>query len=178
MEFARLDGELDLDSGDLHASEIAGPLRLTTRAKDVRLENVSGDVRLQDDNGGVEISMRSLGNVQIDSRKGDIQFSVPEKAGFRVDARTRDGEISSEFPELKIENGDREARASGSVGNATAHLVINNEHGGIELRKAPASGGPKEGTPGGITGGVPGPKQSKPPKALTPPKENVEPTEN
>jgi DUF4097 and DUF4098 domain-containing protein YvlB len=178
MEFARLDGELDLDSGDLHASEIAGPLRLTTRAKDVRLENVSGDVRVQDDNGGVEISMRSLGNVQIDSRKGDIQFSVPEKAGFRVDARTRDGEISSEFPELKIENGDREARASGSVGNASAHLVINNEHGGIELRKAPASGGPKEGIPGGITGGVPGPKQSMPPKALAPPKENVEPTEN
>jgi len=177
MEFARLDGELDLDSGDLHASEIAGPLRLTTRAKDVRLENVSGDVRLQDDNGGVEISMRSLGNVQIDSRKGDIQFSVPEKAGFRVDARTRDGEISSEFPELKIENGDREARASGSVGNAIAHLVINNEHGGIELRKAPASG-PKEGIPGGITGGVPGPKPPKPPKALIPPKENVEPTEN
>ena len=178
MEFARLDGQLDLDSGDLNASEITGPLRLTTRAKDVRLENVSGDVRLQDDNGGVEISMRSLGNVQIDSRKGDIQFSVPEKAGFRVDARTRDGEISSEFPELKIENGDHEARASGSVGNATAHLVINNEHGGIELRKAAASGGPKEGIPGGITGGVPGPRQSKPPKALTPPKPNVEPTEN
>jgi hypothetical protein len=178
MEFARLDGQLDLDSGDLHASEIAGPLRLTTRAKDVRLENVSGDVRLQDDNGGVEISMRSLGNVQIDSRKGDIQFSVPEKAGFRVDARTRDGEISSEFPELKIENGDREARASGSVGDATAHLVINNEHGGIELRKAPASGGPKEGIPGGVTDGVPRPRPSKPPKALTPPKENVEPTEN
>ena len=178
MEFARLDGQLDLDSGDLHASEIAGPLRLTTRAKDVRLENVSGDVRLQDDNGGVEISMRSLGNVQIDSRKGDIQFSVPDKAGFRVDARTRDGEISSEFPELKIENGDREARASGSVGNATAHVVINNEHGGIELRKSPAIAGPKEGIAGGVTGGVPGPKQPKPPKALTPPKENVEPTEN
>ena len=178
MEFARLDGQLDLDSGDLHASEIAGPLRLTTRAKDVRLENVSGDVRLQDDNGGVEISMRSLGNVQIDSRKGDIQVSLPDKAGFRVDARTRDGEISSEFPEVKIENGDREARASGSVGNATAHVVINNEHGGIELRKAPASGGPKEGIPGGIKGGVPGPRQSKPPKALTPPKESVEPTEN
>jgi len=178
MEFARLDGQLDLDSGDLNASEITGPLRLTTRAKDVRLENVSGDVRLQDDNGGVEISMRSLGNVQIDSRKGDIQFSVPEKAGFRVDARTRDGEISSEFPELKIENGDHEARASGSVGNATAHLVINNEHGGIELRKAPASGGPKEGMPGGITGAVPGPRQPKPPKALTPPKESVEATEN
>jgi DUF4097 and DUF4098 domain-containing protein YvlB len=171
MEFARLDGQLDLDSGDLHASEIAGPLRLTTRAKDVRLENVSGDVRLQDDNGGVEISMRSLGNVQIDSRKGDVQFSVPEKAGFRVDARTRDGEISSEFPELKIENGDHEAKVSGSVGNATAHLVINNEHGGIEIRKA--AGAP----PAPPVPPSPG-KAGKPGKSLPSPKEEVQPTEN
>jgi putative adhesin/cell wall-active antibiotic response 4TMS protein YvqF len=171
MEFARLDGQLDLDSGDLHASEIAGPLRLTTRAKDVRLEDVSGDVRLQDDNGGVEISMRLLGNVQIDSRKGDVQFSVPEKAGFRVDARTRDGEISSEFPELKVENGDHEAKASGSVGNATAHLVINNDHGGIEIRKAagPPPTPPVPPSPG---------KAGKPGKSLPSPKEDVEPTEN
>ena len=171
MEFSRLDGELDLDSGDLHASEVGGPMRLTTRSKDVRLDGVSGDVRLKDENGGVEISMRSLGNVQIDNRSGDVQLSVPDKSGFRVDARTRDGEIQSDFPELKIENGDREASASGSVGNATAHLVINNEHGGIELRKA--SGTPP--TPPNPP--APG-KAAKPGKALTPPKENVEPTEN
>ena len=89
--------------------------------------------------------------------------SVPEKAGFRVDARTRDGEISSEFPEVKIENGDREARASGSVGNATAHVVINNEHGGIELRK------------GSVVAEAPVPP--KPPRMPAVPKVPV-PTEN
>jgi DUF4097 and DUF4098 domain-containing protein YvlB len=171
MELARLDGELDLDSGDLHASEIAGPVRLTTRAKDVRLENVSGDVRLQDDNGGVEVSMRSMGNVQIDNRRGDIQLSLPDKPGFRVDARTRGGEISSEFTELRVNNGDREANANGSVGNASSHLVINNDHGGIEIRKASAAPPepPAPPTPG---------KATKPGKALPPPKEDVEPTEN
>ncbi len=86
----------------------------------------------------VEVSMRSLGNVQIDSRNGDINLSVPDKAGFRVDARTREGEIQSDFPEVKIDNDDHESKASGSVGNGASHIVLNNEHDGIEIRKASA----------------------------------------
>ena len=84
MEFSRIEGTLDLDSDDLHAEQITGPLHLTTRSKNIRLEEVSGDVRLQDDNGAVEIGMRTLGNVQIDNRNGDIQLSLPDKAGFRA----------------------------------------------------------------------------------------------
>ena len=170
MEFSRIDGELDLDSDDLHADKITGPVHLTTRSKQIRLEDVSGDVRLQNDNGGVEVSMRSLGNVQIDSRNGDVQLSVPDKAGFRVDARTRDGEIQSDFPELKIDNGDHEATASGSVGNGAAHIVINNQHDGIEIRKASAAASPA----------VPAPPATptRPAKALPAPKSKVEPTDN
>jgi hypothetical protein len=171
MEFSKIDGELDLDSDDLHADRLTGPLHLTTRSKQIRLEEVSGDVRLQDENGGVEISMRSLGNVQIDSRSGDVQLSVPDKAGFRLDARTRDGEIQSDFPQLKIENGDHEATASGSVGNGMAHIVINNQHDGIEIRKASAMAEPPQPP-------QPAAKPPKPAKALPAPKADVEPTEN
>lgn len=178
MEFSRIEGALDLDSDDLRADTITGPVHLTTRSKNVRLDGVSGDVRLQDDNGNVEVIMHTLGNVQIDNRNGDIQFSAPEKAGFRVEARTRGGEVQSDFPELRVDNNDREGKASGSVGNGAAHIVLNNEHEGIGIRKAPVSGGPKDGVSGGVSGGVPGSKSSKPGKALPQPKENVEPTEN
>jgi hypothetical protein len=178
MEFSRIEGSLDLDSDELHAEQITGPLHLTTRSKNIRLGDVSGDVRLQDDNGAIEVVMRALGNVQIDNKNGDIQLSLPDKAGFRLDARTRDGEIQSDFAELKVNNDEHEAKASGSVGNASSHIVLNNEHDGIEIRRAPMNGGPKEGIPGGVTGGVPGAKQSKPGKALPAPKEKVEPTEN
>jgi hypothetical protein len=180
LEFSRIDGSLDLDSDDLHAEQITGPLRLTTRDKNIRLDEISGDVRLQDDNGTVEVGMRAVGNVQIDNHNGDIQLSLPEKAGFRLDAHTRDGEIQSDFPELQIKNDDdqHEGKATGSVGNATSHIVLNNEHDGIEIRKGPMNGGPKGGVPGGVTGGVPGSKQSKPGKALPTPKDKVEPTEN
>jgi DUF4097 and DUF4098 domain-containing protein YvlB len=131
---------------------------------------VSGDVRLQDENGGIEVSMRSLGNVQIDSRNGDVQLSVPDKAGFRVDAHSRDGEIQSDFPELKIENGDHESTASGSVGNGTSHIVINNQHDGIEIRKVSATASPAPPAPPAAP--------AKPAKALPAPKAKVEPSDN
>jgi len=170
LEFSRIDGDLDLDSDDLHASEVTGPLNLTTRSKQIRLEDVSGDVRLKDENGGIEVSMRSLGNVQIDSRNGDIHLSVPDKAGFHLDARTRDGEIQSDFPELKIDNNEHEAKASGTVGNGTSHIVLNNEHDGIEIRKASARAN--------AAPPAPPPTPAKPPRSLPPPKSKVEPTEN
>jgi|SRR5579859_448134 len=165
MEFSRIDGELDLDSDELHAGDITGPLRLNTRSKNIRLDGVSGDVRVQDDNGAVELLMRTVGNMQIDNRNGDIQLSLPDKAGFRLDARTRDGEIQSDFAELKVSNDEHESKANGSVGNGSSHIVLNNEHDNIEIRKA---------------GALP-PKPPEPPKAgkaLPAPKDKVEPTEN
>jgi len=178
LEFSRIEGTLDLNSDELRAGQITGPLRLTTRSKNIHLDDVSGDVRLQDNDGAVEVAMRTVGNVQIDNRNGDIQLSLPEKAGFRLDARTRDGEIQSDFPELKVSNDEHESRASGTVGNGSSHIVVNNEHDGIEIRRAAVPGGPKEGVSGGVIGGVPGPKQSKSGKTLPEPKEKVEPTEN
>lgn len=162
MEFSRIDGSLDLDSDDLRADTVTGPVHLITRSKNIQLDDVSGDVRLQDDNGTVEVGMRSVGNVQIDNRNGDAQLRLPEKAGFRVDARARDGEIQSDFPEIKINNDDHESRASGVVGNGAAHIVVNNEHEGIEFRKAPP-------TP---------PRPPNPAKSLPQPKSDVVPTEN
>lgn len=169
MELSRLDGSLDLDSDELHAEDIAGPLHLNTRSKNLQLEGVSGDVRVQDDNGSVEVTMNKLGNVQIDNRNGDIQLSLPDKAGFRLDAHTRDGEIQSDFPELSVNNDEHEAKASGSLGNASAHIVLNNEHDNIEIRRASAQP-PRPPLPPTTPG--------KPAKALPAPKVKVEPSEN
>jgi DUF4097 and DUF4098 domain-containing protein YvlB len=165
MEFAKLDGALDLDSGDLRASSVSGPSRLSTRSKDIRLDGVSGDLRLEDSNGSVEVVVHKLGNVQIDNRSGDIQLSLPMQAAFRVDARAKGGEIQSDFGELNVNNGDKEATATGSVGNGQSTLRLNNEHGTIELRKgtSEASLPPSPPTPG---------------KNLPSPPEPPEPTEN
>ncbi len=138
MEFTKLDGDLDLDSGDLRASNITGPVRLTTRSKDIVLEGVIGDVRLKDENGAVEVHVAKTGSMQVENRKGDIQIYLPDKAAFRVDARARDGEVQSDFEQLQITNSGGETLATGTIGNGGPQLVLSNEHGTIELRKRAA----------------------------------------
>jgi hypothetical protein len=132
---SRLDGNLDLDSGDLQANDITGPVRLETRSKDIRLAGVSGDLRLQDENGVVEIRVSKLGSMQVSNRRGDIQIYLPPQAGFQVDAHARNGEIQSDFSELKINNANDQAVASGTVGGGGPRLTLNNVHGTIEIRR-------------------------------------------
>ncbi len=163
MDFTQLEGFLNLDSGDLEATSITGPLRLRTRSKDIMLNGVSSDVHLENENGAVEIHLNKPGNLEVRNSKGDIRIFVPEKFSFKVDAQARDGEIQTDFGELKIDNGDNRATASGSVNGGGAHMVLNDEHGTIEIRKGAAIPPPP-----------PGPKMPKLPKPPAVP----EPTEN
>src|SRR5713226_4261624 len=163
MEFSRLDGDLDMDSGDMRASELTGPFRLLTRSKDVRLVGVNGDVRLENENGAVEIRMNKLGSMQVSNRNSDIQIYLPDKSAFQLDAHSRGGEIESDFDALKIDNRDDQATANGAIGTGGPNLVITNEHGGIELRKGSSL--------------AESPTPPRPPHAPAPPKVPV-PTEN
>jgi DUF4097 and DUF4098 domain-containing protein YvlB len=173
MEFSRLDGRLDLDSGDLRADSLTGPMRLTTRSKDIALEGLSGDLRLEDANGTVEVGLRKPGNIQIDNRKGDVQVSIPPNTAIKVEARTHEGEIQSDFDEIKVDNRDKEASASGSIGTNGPRLVMNCDKGTIEIRK---------GTVAVVSPAPPippaTPKPGKPAKALPAPKAKPVESEN
>lgn len=134
MDFTKLDGELNLDSGDLEASSLSGPLHLRTRSKDVMLNGVTSDVHLQDENGAIEIHLSRLGSVEINNSKGDIRIYVPQKSGFTLDAQASDGEIETDFNSLKVDSSDDRATASGSVNGGGPRMVVRNEHGNIEIR--------------------------------------------
>ena len=135
MEFSRLDGRLDLDSGDLRADSLSGPTKLITRSKDISLDGVSGDLRLENANGTVEVGVRKPGNMQIENRKGDVQITIAPGTAVKIEARAKSGEISSDFSELQVNSGEKESSATGSIGNNGPRLVINNENGTIEIRK-------------------------------------------
>jgi DUF4097 and DUF4098 domain-containing protein YvlB len=163
MEFAHLDGRLDLDSGDLRADSLAGPMHLTTRSKDIALQGLSGDLRLEDTNGTVEVGVRSPGNIQIDNRKGDVQIAIPPNTAIKVEARTRDGEIQSDFDEIKVENQHNQSSGSGSIGTNGPRLAINCDRGTIEIRKGTVAVAPP--SPPAVPA-----KPGKPGKAMAAPK--------
>jgi DUF4097 and DUF4098 domain-containing protein YvlB len=163
MEFARLDGRLDLDSGDLRADSLAGPMHLTTRSKDIALQGLSGDLRLEDTNGTVEVGVHNPGSIQIDNRKGDVQITIPPDTAIKIEARTRDGEIQSDFGEIKVENQHNQSSGSGSIGTNGPRMAINCDRGTIEIRKGTVAVAPPAPPP------MPG-KPGKPGKALPAPK--------
>ena len=141
MEFSRLDGDLSMESGDLQAKSVAGPLRLITRSKDIHLDNVTGDVKVENSNGSVELHAGKLplGSMQIDNSKGDIQVVLPAEAAFNLTARTRDGDIESDFNQIQVNSDHGQSRASGTVGSGASRLEINNQYGSIEIRKGGAT---------------------------------------
>jgi DUF4097 and DUF4098 domain-containing protein YvlB len=174
LEFVKLGGDLDLDSDSLRATDVTGPVRISTRAKDLHLQGVSGDVRIQDENSDVQVGLKSAGNVQIDNRNGDITLGVPEKMGFKLDARAHGGEVQSDFSEIKPVNDENDGKATGTVGNGTVRLVLNNEHGNINLRK-----GQVESAAAGDHGTPEPPAPPKPPRPPHVPSHNApKPTEN
>jgi DUF4097 and DUF4098 domain-containing protein YvlB len=163
MQLTRLDGDLNLDSGDLQADNVIGPVRLNTRSKDIRLTDVIGDVRMQDENGSIELRMNKLGSMEVENRHGDIQVYVPDKAGFQLDARARGGEFQTDFDELKVDNSSDNGTATGSVNGGGAHMILNNDEGTIELRRSTSAPEPAPRP-------HPAPKAPKAPRAAEAPK--------
>jgi DUF4097 and DUF4098 domain-containing protein YvlB len=135
MDFSQLNGYLNLDSGDLEATSVTGPFRLRTRSKDIMLNGISNEVHVQNENGAVEVHVNKLGGLDIKNAKGDIRIFVPAKSGFQLEAQAHDGEIQTDFTDLKINNGDNHSTASGSVNGGGPRMVLENEHGTIEIRK-------------------------------------------
>ncbi len=138
LELAKLDGDLRIESEDLRGNAIVGPLRLQTRSKNIHLEDVSGAINLQDSNQPIEvhISKLPLGPIEISNRNANVQVTLPTKAAFQIEATALHGDIESDFPGLNVDTSERSmSKAAGTVGSGGPKLVINNEHGNIEIRK-------------------------------------------
>ena len=141
IDFAKIDGELRMESDDLRASQVLGPVRVVTRSKDIHLDDVTGDVKVENDNGVVELQPSAklpLGNFEITNKRGSIMLTLPPRANFQLTAKTDHGEVESDFEQLKTIDPEEEGQAStisGTVGNGASKVQLNSEYGNIEVRK-------------------------------------------
>jgi hypothetical protein len=135
LQFARLDGEFNMQPDELRANVIAGPFKLDTRSKSVHLEEISGDVHIDTRNAGVEVRPKApLGNIDVTNANGEIDLTLPANAGFQVDAQSVGGEIQSDF-NVNVDNSGNTATARGTVGRGGPVVRLKAERGTIQLRK-------------------------------------------
>ena len=133
LEFARLPGDMSMSMDNLHATQVIGPVRIVTHSKDLELSQVFGDTHIEDKNARVELDMAGSYPVEVKNMKGDIEISLPNGSGVNVDARTRNGDIVSDFP-LSI-MGDENKTATGTVGKGGPQLTLSTEHADLRIRK-------------------------------------------
>jgi len=135
MQLAKLDGDFQMNPGELRATSLTGPFTLRTRSTDVHLENVSGDVRIENTHAEVEVHPGTpAGNVEVLNRQGPIHLVLPSNAAFTVDARSNHGDIETDF-ELAKEEAGHQTTATGNIGKGGPKLQLSTDHGVIEIRK-------------------------------------------
>jgi DUF4097 and DUF4098 domain-containing protein YvlB len=139
LQFARLDGNLTMDSGELEGDGLLGPFSLSTKAKDVNLRNLEGDIHINDDHGDITLECNSataLGNLDLTTHHGNVQLRLPGKANFQYQVATRHGDISSDFETVRSESHTGASSASGAVGKGGVKINVTSDAGDIEISKA------------------------------------------
>jgi DUF4097 and DUF4098 domain-containing protein YvlB len=138
MQLAKLDGDLVMESGDLRANAIVGPMHLATRAKDIHLDDVSGNLKVDNTNGMVEVRAgKNLGDVEINNQRGTLQLTLPKNGAFQVDAHATRGDIESDFPSIQVKTERNSQYAAGSVGGSGGPQVkLTNSNGDVQIRQS------------------------------------------
>jgi DUF4097 and DUF4098 domain-containing protein YvlB len=144
LTIAQLTGRLEMDSGDIKLSDVAGPATLQTHNKDIDAENVAGQLNIVNSHGDIKIAYanppREALNVTNDS--GEVDLSLPGKSSFQISAFSRSGEVESEFedPSLKTTGEEKDGRVDGlfgaKAGASSPKITITTSYGTISLRKS------------------------------------------
>jgi DUF4097 and DUF4098 domain-containing protein YvlB len=138
FQLGRLDGEIDIsNTAALSTSEAVGPLTLTTHSRNITLDRIAGDVSVTNRNGSVDVtSAPPLSNVTVENRNGSVSITVPEQANFAYQFDATNGDIESDFSQIKsTEQDSRKNAVSGTIGKGGPLLRVTTSQGDVSLKK-------------------------------------------
>src|ERR1041385_5402195 len=136
LQLTKLDGEISMGHGDLRASSLSGPVKLTTRSNEVHFEDVSGEVEVENRNGVVAIKPKApLGNIDISNAHGGIELDMPPSAGFRLDAQSTNGNIDVNDFGVNVDNQRHDVTARATIGKGGPDIRLRTDRGSIQIRK-------------------------------------------
>lgn len=152
LTLVHMTGRLELDSGQLEVSDVAGFAKLVTKNKDVDVENVAGRLDIVDVHGDIKVGYAQppREEINIANESGEVDLTLPAKSNFQISATSRGGEVQSDFdlassgshPEAHQDSGsDSEGknapmRIDGKIGTGVPRIQITTTYGTIYLRKS------------------------------------------
>ncbi len=140
IQLVKLTGLLELDSGSIEVSDVAGSAKLATNEKDIDIENVTGKLQVANHNAAVKVGYEQPPHedISIANTSGGVELTLPSKSNFDMNAVSTSGEVDSEFDNstLNSSNENGTGRIIGRVGSNGPKISIVTTYGSITLRKS------------------------------------------
>jgi DUF4097 and DUF4098 domain-containing protein YvlB len=116
MIVRKFDGRVDIASngGQLRLADVAGPLNATTLA------------------GQINAQLSSAADVKLETSSGAITVTLPENAGFDLDAKSAIGAVTTDFP-IAAERKDRDLLI-GRINGGGKPLFLRTGAGSIHIK--------------------------------------------
>ncbi len=141
VQFGDLPGDMTLNDEDLHVTEAKGGVHVTTHSKNVDLAEITGDIFVDDRDG--DITIEPAGNYSVEARNasghGDVVLTLPANASATVEARTRNGDIVSDFPLPSLGDDDSKL-AKFVVGSGQAKVSLSTDVGDVRVKRGTGNG--------------------------------------
>jgi DUF4097 and DUF4098 domain-containing protein YvlB len=138
LQFEKLPGQLHMGPGEFTASNIVGPIHLSSRARDVQITDFTQSLEMNLERGDIELrpGRGALPKMDVRTKSGDIDVAIPVGAKFELKLATEKGEAHNEYGDpLKVEEEHRGASINGSVGTGP-QLHLETHRGSVTVRKA------------------------------------------
>jgi DUF4097 and DUF4098 domain-containing protein YvlB len=138
LNIEKLPGQVRMALGDFSASNLVGPVHLSTRSRDVEISDFTNALEVSVDRGDIELRPGStpLARMDVTTRSGDVTLSLPPNAKFDLTAGTARGDVTNDYGSPI--RSDSQGRGSELRGVVPGGPVVNvhTDHGQVVVRKA------------------------------------------
>ena len=125
-------------NGGITVSDIRGSLRFDATNGGINLRRLAGDINGATVNGGVNLELMGTtwdgSQVQVTTRNGGVNISVPENYSAHFQTETLNGSLRSEFP-LNVPGDARAGNHDFSIGAGGPVIHVTTTNGGVRLKK-------------------------------------------
>jgi len=125
-------------NGDVEASNLAGPVDISSVNGGARLETSGGEASASTVNGSVTAVVHALGERPMRFRtvNGGVTLSLPDGLNADFEGRTVNGAIETDFP-ISVTGRMSPRHLVGAIGRGGRRLDVETVNGSIRLRKLP-----------------------------------------
>lgn len=128
--------QVDVVNSDIHVTGVKGEVHLESVNGGIEASDLAGVGKFETVNGSIRVAyavMPAAGEVSLETVNGTCKLSLPEKAGFELDADTVNGRISCDFPITLRDSGRHERR--GTVNGGGAKVSLESVNGSLSVAR-------------------------------------------